>query len=802
MCIRDSLRTVPNQTNFIGLPLVTNPEVPFQNQGRTVKTYNFQDNATFIFGNHSVRASGQTQRVKILAFNDANTVASFGLGTNLNTPQITTTQFANTSLFPGGVPTAQRGGANSLLALLGGIVGGASQGFNVQTQTSGFVPGATQTRDFSYEIYGFSVSDQWRATSDLTLNLGLRYDLYTALRSGNGLALEPVIANLNDPVAAILNPAGTFQFVGGNVGNPGQFYNTDKNNFSPVVSFAYAPSFSSGLGGFFFGEKKTVFRGGYRFSFINDELVRAPDNALLGNQGLAFTSNAFNPATGTTALNARIGSLPTIPVPVFTGANRTFAQNNAASGFQGTAFAINPNIQSPLVQEYSFGIQREVGFNTAVEIRYVGTRSNNLLRGIDFNQVDIRANGFSDDFNRARSNLLINQAERTRRINVLVAGGATVNAATTTINTQLPESAAFNSTLAGSAVLTVFPRLGSGGLIGTIPGTGQSAINATIAANLINGTTADLATVFVTNNLAGSVNLVPNPSVFVADLLTNGSRFNYNALQVDVRRRFSDGLSLNANYTFSKNLTDGVGTGQARFEPFLDFQNQNLEYSRADFDQTHKFNVLTTYDLPFGKGRNFFNGDGLANTLLGGFQIGAIIQIGSGAPVTLTDVRGTLNRVGRSGRQTAVTNLSKEELKGLLGVYRTPNGIFFLPPALLGRNEDGSINSAIGGTGQGAIGFGNRFTGQAFFNNAPGTTSGLERAIFNAPTTYNLDLSLIKRFQIRENISLQLQGDMFNALNRANFFTGQFSDINSNNFGRITNVLDARVVQLAVRLNF
>lgn len=753
-------RTVPNPANFVTVPLVTNPENSFQNQGRNVKTYNFQDNATIVFGKHSIRFGGQVQKVSIDAVNDVGIASTFAIGTNINTPQISTAQFTNTTLFPGQVPTAQRAAANSLLALLGGIISSGSQGFNVETQTSGFVAGATQRRQFSYKAYGFSVADQWRATSNLTINAGLRYDLYTGLVSDNGLALEPVITDINNPLASLLNPAGTYQFVGGNIGKPGQFYNTDKNNFSPVISFAYAPSFSSGIGKLLFGEKKTVLRGGYRFSYINDELVRAPDNALVGNQGLALTVNALNPLTNTTALNARIGSLPPIPTPVFAGPNRTYVQNNAAAGLFGTVFAVNPNIQSPKIEEYSFGIQREVGFQTAVEIRYVGTRGKNLLRGVDYNQVDIINNGFLADFNRARANFIL-----------------TGNAACTT---------------AGCQPLTVFPNLGSGGLL----------TNATVTGNLVAGTPADLAIVYVTNALAGTVRFLPNANTGVADLLTNGAKFNYNALQIDVRRRFTQGLSLTANYTFSKNLTDAQGTGQTRFEPLIDNAQPGLEYSRADFDQTHKFNLLTTYELPFGKGRPFLN-KGIAAILFGNFQIGAIFQIGSGSPITITDARGTLNRVGRSARQTALTSFTKAELKKLAGVYRTPNGIFILPLELLGRNPDGTINTSVGGTGRGANGFGTAaFTGQKFFNNAPGQSSGLERALFNGPTRYNLDLSLIKRFVISEKFKVQLQGDLFNAFNTSNFFTGQFLDINSTNFGRLDSTFSARVVQLAFRLNF
>jgi len=766
------LRRDPLPSSFFTLPLVTNPEVSFEDQGRKVKTYNVQDNASYTFGSHRLRFGGQYQKVEIDAFAGFTTVPTFTIGTGTATPSITTAQFTNSTLFPGGVPVAQRGGANSLLALLGGIVSAGSQTLNVTSRDSGFVPGATERRLYSYDIFGFHLSDQWRATRDLTLNFGVRYDRYSPLKSLDGIFLEPVISNPDDLASAVLDPNGRYQFVGGNAGKEGLFYKADNNNFAPVLSFAYAPKFDKGIGAFLFGAN-TVLRGGYRISYINDELVRAPDNALSGNQGLSLTARAFRPGTTSTALNARIDNIPGIPVPPFTGDNRTFAQNNALAGNFGTVFAIDPNIQTPLVQEYSFGIQREIGFDTALEVRYVGTRSNNLLRGIDFNQVNIRDNGFLTDFNRARGNLLACQS---------FFGG---------MNQSCPTGADFNSSVPGSQQLTVFPNLAAGGLL----------TNGTITGLIQSGQVAQLAFVYLSNNLQGGVNFVPNPNAGVADVLSNGGEYNYNALQIDLRRRFTKGFALNANYTFSKNLTNAVGTGQTRFEPFLDINQPELERSRADFDQSHKFNLLASYELPFGKGKRFFN-EGVLATIFGNFQIGSILQIGSGSPITFIDPNGTLNRSGRSGRQTAVTNLTAGELQSLVGIYRTPNGIFFLPPEVLGRNADGTVNTSIGGTGRGSNGLGTSFAGQTFFNNTPGTTSSLGRAIVDGPAFYNLDVSLIKRFVIGERLTFQLQADLFNALNNVNFNPGQFLNINSDNFGRITTASDARVVQLAFRINF
>ena len=753
-------------TDIFVLPLVTDPEVNFQNQGRKSDNYNLQNNSTVIWGNHNVRFGGQFQANRIDAFNDGGILPTYTLGTNINTPQITTTQFTDFNLFPGGVPAPQRGTANGLLALYGGIVGTATQTFNISSRSSGFVPGETLRRRYNYDIYGLYVSDQWRVRPNLTINLGLRYDKYTALNRVDGLALEPIIADLDNIVPSLLDPNGAHQFIGGNLGNPGQSYVTDKNNFAPVLSFAWSPDLGGSISRFLFGEaNQSVIRGGYRISYINDELVAAPDNAIGANQGLRRVVNAINPNTGTITLDARVDNLPVITPPAFQNPPITFAQNNAAGGLFATVFAVDPRLESPMVHEYSFGYQREIGFDSAFEVRYVGTYSNNLIRGIDFNQVNIRNNGFLDDFNRARANL----------IQFGTAGCTPAQSQNT-----------------GCQVLTVFPNIPGGGFLNV----------GVVQNNLINGTPADLAILYVVNGLSGTVPFLNNPNAGPVDVVLNGSRFNYNSLQAEFRRRFKQGFSINANYTFSKNLTNGRGTTQARFEPFLDFEDQGLEYSRADFDQTHKLNVLSVYELPFGQGKSFLNGGGALNHLVGGWQISGILQVGSGAPITITDARGTLNRVGRSGRQTAVTNLSVSQLQDLVGVFRTPNGVFFLDPAVLGRNADGTLQAGRDGRGVSGNFDAAPFAGQVFFRNAPGTTSGLSRAIFNGPTFVNLDLSLIKRFAFGERFRLQLQADVFNALNNVTFTPGQFLDINSTNFGRITSTAPARVTQLGVRLNF
>jgi hypothetical protein len=681
--------------------------------------------------------------------------------------------------------------ANNLLALLGGVAGRIDQTFNAASTTSGFVPGATFRQLYNYENYGFYGTDQWRIGQRLTLNLGARYEIYSALSERNGFALEPVING--DPTTALLNPAGTVDFIGHNGGGK-KFYHTDKNNIAPVVSFAWSPEFKNHLLGSVFGsEGRTVIRGGYRISYVNDEYVRAPDNAQAGNAGLS-TSRAFLLAT--VDGNRLGGSLFQIPTPTFS-IPRTFANGDTLSGVNfGTIFAVDPNLQNPATHEWNFGIQREIGFQTALEVRYVGGQSNNLVRGVDANEAVILSNGFAADFIRAYNNC--------------AAQGATLPGTGTPLSRCT--NANFNAAIPGSVPLQVFPGLPSAGLL----------TNSTILGLIRAGTPADLVNTYIQGVSATAVGtngktfdqfFLPNPNAGGVDFLSNGGKYRYHSLQTEIRRRFSNGFHLQANYTFQKTLTNASGVGQTNFEPNLSNLFPEIEYSRADYDATHVFNLNTIYELPFGRGKRWFSDVGGFDRLVGGWQVTSILQMATGAPITIADPRGTLTR--RNARQTANSSLTKGEIKDLIGIFRTPCGVFFIDPAVIDLNHTALANGQCsqlltgGATGRGSRGFGEAtFPGQVFFNVPPGQTGSLERAFINGPFFMNWDASIIKNIRITERTRFQLRFEAFNVLNRANFFSGQFStlNINSTNFGRITSTFTSsgaqRVIQFAGRFEF
>ncbi|MCB1025925.1 MAG: hypothetical protein KDB79_16130, partial [Acidobacteria bacterium] len=325
--------------------------------------------------------------------------------------------------------------------------------------------------------------------------------------------------------------------------------------------------------------------------------------------------------------------------------------------------------------------------------------------------------------------------------------------------------------------------------------------NSTIRFYLQQGNPGELALIYLTNGLSGNVAFRPNENAGVVDILTARGKYNYNALQFEIRKRFTDGLAFQANYSFSKTLSDIASDAQTRFDPLLDNAQPGLEYARADYDRTHTININANYELPFGKGKAFLNDNAIVDKIFGGWQLTSIINISSGTPISIKDINGTLNRTGRSNRQTAVTNLSGDELRALTGLFFQPDGtIYYIDPSVIA--PDGSA------TGGNVLSTADpNFTGQVFFRNQPGQTSSLGRNILSGPWYYNVDAGIIKNIKFGERYNIQLRGEAFNVFNKTNFFIGENSgifDIDTGSFGIVStgSTYSPRIMQFAFRFEF
>jgi hypothetical protein len=783
---------------FIGVQtgFFSNPESGFEDQGRNTLYRNIQDNAVYSIGNHSFRFGAQAEFYKFESVNNFGTIPTFNITTtaNANTPGLTA------GLLPG-ITQADLDRANALRFTLAGVIGSASQTANLISPEQGFGFGPL-IDIFNYEVYSGYFSDQWRVRPDLTLNLGLRYELYTPVNAPTAKYLEPVISNPDDILGSLSASGAVLDLVGANSGTPGDFTKADKDNFAPSISFAYSPVFEKG---FFAGlVSGTVLRGGFRINYVNDEYVKATSTLVGANPGLGsqttLAKNAAGQTTFRSSLSPRPGfdPVPGLALPVFNQSSIpiTIAANTAAGGNIRTNFGADPNLQVQRNYEYNFGIQRSLPFKNVLEVRYVGGFSNSNARTTDFNQVDIQNNGFLPDFLRAQNNCRVQ-------------GQTLLTGPTDTRNPlTICTSAAFNPAIAGSQQLTVFPLL-----------TGQG--NLTNSANLTdirNGTIALLARRYIQLSQQGTVKFTPATNALGLEILVNGGKFRYNALQAEIRRRTAVGLTYQVNYTFQKTLTDvlgDTGSDQNRQGTFLDNNRPELNYGRADYDRTHTLNANMVLELPFGKGKRFLDQGGLVNLLFGGFQFSSIVSLSSGQPLGIIDPRSTFSI--RNGRQSAFSSLTPNEIKELTGVFNTPNGFYYINPKVLFATATAPGQPTLTGfdlnqplpagytlTSVRATSGLNQdpFAGQVFFFNNAGQSGNLPLNFVNGSPYLNWDASLSKNFRFGETVRLQIRAEAFNVLNQTVPNFGADLNINSDSFGRINSFFGNRIIQFGGRLDF
>jgi len=736
----------------LAFPLgLTNPVQNSLTSGRNGKIHELMDNASWVRGNHLIRFGGNFRNVHLEPFSFAGVIPQYTIGFGTQNPNPLSS--TNLAQFPGRISTTEFNNASNLLAFLSGAVSSASQTFNVTSATSGFVKGAEQRRNLIYDLYAAYISDTWRlGEPNLTLNLGLRYEYVGPVRERDGIGLLPV-----GGLESLTNPNVSIDLAGGGA-NTRPFYNPDKNNFAPNFSFSWDP----------FNEGKTVVRGGYSLSFVIDSIIQMAENAAIdGNQGLTSVSSPNN-LSGTVSG----GGLRPIDTPAF-NVPRTLDDQLTLSQFP-TLFTIDPDLKTPYVQQWNVGIEHEILPNTAVEVRYVGNRGVKLLRGIDINQVRIFENGFLQDFLRAQRNLELS---------------TTLNAT----NSAIPASPAFNPAVPGSQALTIFPRIGRRGLFTTATGnTLDSAIVNLISqgqvGELVNTYVASRNTYLTPGVNGSSINsaffLPANFKAGAVDYIGNGSWSTYNALQAEIRRRLTHGLYFQANYTYSKAYTDFEGS-DANFSALLDLGLGGVvEKKRQTNDVTHVFKANGVWELPIGPGKRLLNFDGFLGHVFSGWQMNGIFEKRSGRPISFISGRGTLNRNARSGKNTATTSLSLEDLKSSMGIFFDPvtSRPLVIDPRLIG--PDGRANPEF------------------FGHPTPGTVGTLHLTPVSGPGFWNFDFSLIKRTRISERTNVEFRAEFFNIFNHTNFFTGETQTITQTTFGQVTDTFDPRIIQFAVKFNF
>ncbi len=716
-------------------PLIDNPVRNNLANGRNSPVYELGDNLSWVKGNHTFKFGGGIRWTSVDLYNDAGIRPNYTLGFGAGNSDP-----LRTSMFPGGIDGSDLTRASNLLALLGGYVNQGIQTFNVRSRTSGFIDGQTESRIYSQRFFDLYAGDTWRVNPNISLNLGLRWEYHGVPNETRGLALLP-----ENGVRDILNPDTVFNFVGEGTGR--EFYRRNYNNFAPVVGLAWHP----------FSRHSTVIRAGYSISYVNDSSLAAAQNAVYNNEGLS-QQVAITGISGSVS-NGGIApiSSPEFRVP------RTI-RDNILLNSTTSIYAIDDNFLTPYVQQWSFSLQQEIFKDTAFEIRYVGNHGTRLARAIDGNQLMLPAE-FIEDFRRARRNLIANGNPYT------------------------------------GEQLTIIPRLGYGGLLDWGP---DWILNDEIGSYVGDFLAPNRMFFFDGEGGESYGSTLPisyfykNPNSYVSDYLGNLSFSSYHALQAEIRRRFSKGLSFQLNYTFGKVLTDFSGS-QSNFSGYMDNAQPWLERMRPDFDITHTINGNFVYDLPFGRGRHFPMQSKWLDSLVGGWKLGGIVRLRSGEVINIVSQRGTINRSGRSGKNTVnLMGMTIPELQAQTGVFHDSQGrILMFDPSMI--SPDGTANSA-------------------YFTNPDIAMAGtLGLSPISGPWYFGTDMRLAKRFNLpfREGSALEIEASFSNIFNRTNFdITGtpdavdpdvsiyNAQSINSTSFGLVNSAFLPRAAQLGIKLYF
>jgi hypothetical protein len=636
-------------------------------------------------------------------------------------------------------------------------------------------------KSFRFMDLGFYIADDWKVTRRLSLNLGLRYELFMWPTEKNGrignFDLEPYLpcfssgatnALCDNPTQGFLIPsnAGTTGVsivdsavaVTQKAGNKHTLKGQDLNNFAPRAGFAYSIN------------DRLVVRGGYGLfydrpsaAFINTVFSNYPflrEVEITVPSGNVSIAQAFSGVPTNIPLNEWLpfrilrtsGAGGTYQIrdntPVFVDSRGTpqgagcnpvtgvsCIRGNIAETFEFRA--IDRNLKTPYIHQWNVGVQYELFKDLMVEARYIGTSGKNLLIATALNQgFDLNDPATPDHiFER------FNQA--------YVAAGS--------------PNGALN---AGSTAR----ERGTGRAFGFLnPVTGRIDLNLANAGGTV-------------INFEARVPIL-GFNVPEALLLQSKGYSNYHGGQLSLTKRLSRGLQFNVAYTFSKSIdvmssdpgsTAGSGKPDVPNSGFIaQGDARNLENNRglSDFDRTHRFSTNFVYEIPtFGLNSQFAKG----------WSVSGFFQAQSGTPFT---VFASEPEVQTAAQYADVT-------RGAGGIYR------------LGFGRP-NINCTADQVASGYSTSNVTVFDRSCFSSALGGFGNLGRNTFRGPSQKRFDLSLVKNTKINERMSFEVGFDLFNIFDTVNFANPNNDLQDSVDFGIITNTIGGpRVGQFRAKFRF
>lgn len=550
-----------------------------------------------------------------------------------------------------------------------------------------------------YPELDFYAQDTWKVRPGLTIDAGLRWEIKLSPSNPDGLITHP-----NQPVAVGAPPSDTLKWV------DGSFYKSDFHGLGPSLGIAWDP----------FRKGTTSIRANYRLAYDRIQTFALSSTVIANLPGL--TQGLVNTDYGQSG--GRLANLQPLPPPTVKPSDLRQPQPFSTNSIT----VVDPNFKTPTTHEWGLSVQHQIARSTVFEADYIGRRAYHLIGAYNANQDQIFGNGFLAGFNAVK------------------AGG---------------DSPYFDQLLAGDS------RLNAGE-------TGSQLVRRLFASNLALNSVGALASSIATRlqggksvtslSGAGLFPLIPFPQFGGGINVIDSNDFStYHALQLQLQRRYQNGLTGQVSYTFSKSLDTrsfdptfsqvSTGSAQSAASTPIDIYNRRLNYAPSDFDRTHVVQSYWVYELPFGQGKRFAgHTNGFVSRVIGGWEVAGVLTLESGRPFTVYSGSNTVSNV----RQTpANCDHCSRDL-----------GQVFIDPVSSYKFYFTADQRA------------------KFSTPAPGDFSNTGRNYFRGPGYFDVDATLAKTIRINERFRLQIRTD---ATNLANHPSADIPTavITSTTFGRI-----------------
>ncbi len=721
--------------NFSQFRFLSSFEPTTSSNGREVGTHNILNDFSWIKGSHTIKAGTNIRFTRNNRYTNANSWHSAtangswvsGVGRRYM-PGGACPAPADCSGLPAVASGGQGAYGDSFIVVMG-ILSQATAQYNYNIDGSVITLGEPTTRLYAADEYEFYIQDSWKLGEKLTVTGGLRYSLFSPPYEANGVQVAPNVSlgewfnerERNMQAGIPSNASPLISIVPSGPKNNGRgFYEWDKNNFAPRVSFAWTPTL------------KDVLRGGY--SLVYDRIGSGLATQFDAGGSFGLSSNIsstfgqpyeLNPDVRFTAVNSiPLSTLPSAP-PAGFPATPPVGANEITNSLDDT-------IVTPYSHVFNLVYGRDIGRNFGVEVAYVGRRGRNQLVRRDLamplNLVDPRSG--ADYFTAARQ----------------------IIDATASISPNAPASA---YTGLGPVAYweNLFPGAAGGGLTAT-----QSI------AQLFNEVRPDWITaLWLMDQLCFPECSIYGPYAYFSEqygalaATSTIGRSEYDALQLTFRKRFSQGYQFDLNYTYARakdhgsSVEQGASFGQGGLGGYSGFLinswDPDLQYSYSDYDIRHQINVNGITELPFGRGKRWgSNMPGWANAVVGDWSVSGIWRWTSGLPFNVLNCR-----------LCWATNWNLQGNSELVNPGQ-------LPATGVVKDKIGGRPSAFLDPADALTYFRNPYPGEVGFRN-----------LLRGDGYLNIDFSVSKSWSLPFNHRLRFRWDTFNVTNTPRFDTGAVS---------------------------